>query len=105
MSSLCGYPVEPSQVLSRKPADSTTNVLSASQWPIAYPYHVGSASLGRDRPLVQIVRYSCSCSKNCMTRPATFTNSNGVFKNITRGKPIGSHCKIGSLPPGARIGP
>src|SRR5437879_6318736 len=40
-----------------------------------------------------------------MIMSETCTNSNGVGKNIIRGKPVGSHCKIGSLPSGTALVP
>src|SRR5262249_34618577 len=104
MSSLCGWPCAPSQVLSLNPVVSTISV-SPSHRPMEYPYHLGSGSSGTFLPSIQISRIVCCPSKNIMILPGIWIISKGQMTNRILGTPIGEHFRIGSLPPGAALGP
>src|SRR6266481_6307630 len=103
---LCGWPTLSSQLLSSLPTVSTTNVLSPSQCPTEYPYHLGSGalaefpptSLGSCRPSVQISRHTLLNWNSSSILPGISANAIPlVMKSMLRGNPSGSHPLMGSF--------
>src|SRR5580704_3648643 len=96
-ASLCGWPAVSSQLLSVKPAVSTTSV-APSQWPIECPIQEGSRSSGWPRPSIQICRIALPVSKSINTRFLLCKISNGPTWFIRRGMPYGAQLvRYGSI--------